>query len=120
MMRKDVVPGGMATVIMRDGAMYFGIIALINSANILFFAFGTGFMKGLLPIFANVFASVMMSHLMLNLREGQTTEKPDSVLPAYSVNPCSLNGMEFRLREELSSMATTGFSSLIDSAISPV
>ncbi|KAF9058426.1 hypothetical protein BDP27DRAFT_587039 [Rhodocollybia butyracea] len=67
---KDI-PGGIVTVIMRDGVLYFGIITLTNSANILAFALGKDYMKGLLPIFANIIASVMMSHLMLNLRDGQ-------------------------------------------------
>ncbi|KAJ4498575.1 hypothetical protein C8R41DRAFT_916493 [Lentinula lateritia] len=65
---------GIGTVVMRDGLMYFGIITLATLANILAFAFGTEFTKGLLPIFSNIISSVMMSRLMLNLREGHTNE----------------------------------------------
>ncbi|THU76860.1 hypothetical protein K435DRAFT_127135 [Dendrothele bispora CBS 962.96] len=55
-------------VIMRDGALYFGIITFVNCTNILVFAIAKDFMKSLLAIFANVIASVMMTRLMLNLR----------------------------------------------------
>ncbi|THV06556.1 hypothetical protein K435DRAFT_960523 [Dendrothele bispora CBS 962.96] len=55
-------------VIMRDGALYFGIITFINTANILVFAIAKDFMKALLAGFANVIASVMITRLMLNLR----------------------------------------------------
>jgi hypothetical protein len=77
MMRREAGLGGIMKVVMLDGAMYFGIITLINSANILCFSLGMNFIKGLLPIFANVMASVLMSHLMFNLRKGQTTEKTE-------------------------------------------
>ncbi|KAF9058424.1 hypothetical protein BDP27DRAFT_1432812 [Rhodocollybia butyracea] len=71
--------GGVVTVLMRDGVLYFGIITLTNSANMLTFGVfdgyslnngNKGYMKGLLPVFANIIASVMMSRLMFNLRDG--------------------------------------------------
>ncbi|KAJ3900765.1 hypothetical protein F5879DRAFT_391455 [Lentinula edodes] len=65
---------GIGTVVMRDGLMYFGIITLATLANILAFALGTEFTKGLLPIFSNIISSVMMSRLMLNLREDHLNE----------------------------------------------
>ncbi|KAH7874881.1 uncharacterized protein C8R40DRAFT_1265418 [Lentinula edodes] len=65
---------GIGTVVMRDGLMYFGIITLATLANILAFALGTEFTKGLLPIFSNIISSVMMSRLMLNLREDRLNE----------------------------------------------
>ncbi|KAJ3748588.1 hypothetical protein DFH05DRAFT_1473272 [Lentinula detonsa] len=67
--RSGYVPGGIGALIMRDGLMYFGVITLATLANILAFALGTEFTKGLLPIFTNIICSVMMSRLMLNLRE---------------------------------------------------
>ncbi|KAJ3850989.1 hypothetical protein EV368DRAFT_84000 [Lentinula lateritia] len=66
------ISGGIGTVIMRDGLMYFGIITVATLANILAFAFGTEFT--LLPIFSNIISSVMMSRLMLNLREDHMNE----------------------------------------------
>ncbi|KAJ4478436.1 hypothetical protein J3R30DRAFT_2899744 [Lentinula aciculospora] len=89
------ISGGIGTVVMRDGLMYFGIITLATLANIMAFAFGTEFTKGLLPVFTNIISSVMMSRLMLNLREdhpnetqisglifaNHTTHEPGTVLP---------------------------------------
>ncbi|KAJ3866765.1 hypothetical protein EV359DRAFT_79237 [Lentinula novae-zelandiae] len=69
-----MISRGIGTVVMRDGLMYFGIITLATLANILAFAFGTEFTKGLLPIFSNIISSVMMSRLMLNLREDHMNE----------------------------------------------
>ncbi|KAJ3813233.1 hypothetical protein F5876DRAFT_74096 [Lentinula aff. lateritia] len=69
-----MISRGIGTVVMRDGLMYFGIITLATLANILAFAIGTEFTKGLLPIFSNIISSVMMSRLMLNLREGHMNE----------------------------------------------
>ncbi|KAJ3811152.1 hypothetical protein F5876DRAFT_76082 [Lentinula aff. lateritia] len=63
------IHGGIGTIVMRDGTMYFGIVTLINSGNItLFFTSGLGLTKGLLSMFCNVAASITMSHLMLNLK----------------------------------------------------
>ncbi|KAE9396286.1 hypothetical protein BT96DRAFT_922250 [Gymnopus androsaceus JB14] len=60
---------GIASVIMRDGAMYFGVIALLNTVNILTFALGSYFTKSMFSTLSTVIASVMSSHLMLNLRD---------------------------------------------------
>ncbi|KAJ3980775.1 hypothetical protein F5890DRAFT_1539675 [Lentinula detonsa] len=59
---------------MRDGLMYFGIITLANLGNILVFAFEPEFTKGLLPVFSSIISSVIMSRLMLNLREENLNE----------------------------------------------
>ncbi|THU76859.1 hypothetical protein K435DRAFT_974240 [Dendrothele bispora CBS 962.96] len=69
-------------VIMRDGALYFGIITFVNCANILVFAIAKDFMKSVLVMFANVIASVMMTRLMLNLRA--TSQETQSSLPTLS------------------------------------
>ncbi|KAJ3795989.1 hypothetical protein GGU11DRAFT_790133 [Lentinula aff. detonsa] len=41
MRRYYALCGGIGTILMRDGAIYFGIVALINCANILFFILGS-------------------------------------------------------------------------------
>ncbi|KIK57206.1 hypothetical protein GYMLUDRAFT_763961 [Collybiopsis luxurians FD-317 M1] len=74
-MRKECIPGGIMTVIMRDGILYFGIIAVVNVTNILTFALGSGFTRNLLPIISNVIASLIMSRLMLNIRGGQSEDE---------------------------------------------
>ncbi|KIK69450.1 hypothetical protein GYMLUDRAFT_35514 [Collybiopsis luxurians FD-317 M1] len=72
-MRRDHVHGGIGEIIMRDGLLYFVIIALINLANIFLFAFGKGFTKNLFPFLATILASVTMSRMLFNMREGQSS-----------------------------------------------
>ncbi|THV06554.1 hypothetical protein K435DRAFT_834217 [Dendrothele bispora CBS 962.96] len=67
-MHRFLQGSNLVTVLMRDGALYFGIITLTNCANIVVFVVAKGFMTPLLSSFANVIASIMMTHLMLNLR----------------------------------------------------
>lgn len=66
-LRKDT-SNGIVTVVMRDGILYFGVVSLINFANIMAFALGKDYMKYLLASFANIYASTMVSRLMLNIR----------------------------------------------------
>ncbi|KIK55873.1 hypothetical protein GYMLUDRAFT_830102 [Collybiopsis luxurians FD-317 M1] len=68
------IPGGIMTVIMRDGAMYFGIITIINTINMVLWGVGPGFFKNSLSDLSTVVSSVMMSHLMLNLRARNSSE----------------------------------------------
>jgi len=55
-------------VLFRDGAIYFGVIAVSNLTNILTFLLGTAFTRGILTMFTNSISSVMISRLVLNLR----------------------------------------------------
>ncbi|KAJ7152064.1 hypothetical protein C8R46DRAFT_483994 [Mycena filopes] len=57
------------SVLLRDGSIYFGVILLANVANILTFVFAGPFARGLPTTFTNVISSVMLSRLMLNLRD---------------------------------------------------
>ncbi|KAJ7459995.1 hypothetical protein B0H11DRAFT_2047763 [Mycena galericulata] len=72
------------TVIVRDGAMYFGLIALANLANIstYYFAQIWPFFPGSLATFANCMSVTMISRLILNLHEradaGILTEPTES------------------------------------------
>ncbi|KAG5717613.1 hypothetical protein E4T56_gene5451 [Termitomyces sp. T112] len=56
-------------IIVRDGAIYYVVVALVNLANILTFYFCGPFMRGGLSIFSNAMSSMMMSRLMLNLHK---------------------------------------------------
>ncbi|KIK64156.1 hypothetical protein GYMLUDRAFT_40417 [Collybiopsis luxurians FD-317 M1] len=67
--RSTYIQGGIGTVIIRDGLMYFGIITLVTLGNLLVFVLGTELLKGLLTIPSNSLSSLLMSHMMLNLRE---------------------------------------------------
>lgn len=56
-------------VLMRDGVVYFGVISLAMLSNIITFLCGSEVTRGSPTTATNVLASVMVSRLMLNLRE---------------------------------------------------
>ncbi|KAJ7053169.1 hypothetical protein C8F01DRAFT_555101 [Mycena amicta] len=57
------------SVLMRDGCLYFGAMVLCNAGNIMTLVFGGGFTRGNLSTFTNIVSSIMISRLMLNLRD---------------------------------------------------
>ncbi|KAJ7191504.1 hypothetical protein GGX14DRAFT_701584 [Mycena pura] len=57
------------TVLMRDGCIYFGVIVISNLCNILSFALGTPYTRGLFNTTTNVISSLMISRLMFNIRD---------------------------------------------------
>ncbi|KIM38068.1 hypothetical protein M413DRAFT_448092 [Hebeloma cylindrosporum] len=57
------------TVLLRDGTIYFGVMVVSNLANVLTFMLGGSLTRGAATTFSNVMASVMISRLMLNLRD---------------------------------------------------
>ncbi|KAJ7484783.1 hypothetical protein B0H11DRAFT_2231460 [Mycena galericulata] len=57
------------TVLIRDGSIYFGVIAMSNLANILTFLLGGPYTRGIATTFTNVISSIMIPRLMLNLRD---------------------------------------------------
>ncbi|KAF8874554.1 hypothetical protein BD779DRAFT_1678696 [Infundibulicybe gibba] len=59
-------------LLLRDGAIYFAVMALANLANILTFYFCGPFLRGGLSTFSNNISVTMMSRLMLNLHETAT------------------------------------------------
>ncbi|KAJ7121576.1 hypothetical protein C8R44DRAFT_786490 [Mycena epipterygia] len=60
-------------VLLRDGSIYFGVIVLSTLSNILTFIFGGPYIRGLSTTFTNVISSIMISRLMLNLRDPSLT-----------------------------------------------
>ncbi|KAG1754410.1 hypothetical protein EDB19DRAFT_2034903 [Suillus lakei] len=56
-------------VIFRDGAMYFGAMALSNVLNILTFYFGSVGLRGSLSTFTGCISVTLVSRLMLNLHK---------------------------------------------------
>ncbi|KAF9262728.1 hypothetical protein L218DRAFT_928716 [Marasmius fiardii PR-910] len=56
------------SLMFRDGAMYFGVMALVNLPNILTYYIAGPFMRGGLSSFTSCIAVTMMCRLMLNLR----------------------------------------------------
>ncbi|KAJ7101308.1 hypothetical protein B0H15DRAFT_927151 [Mycena belliarum] len=56
-------------VLVRDGAVYFGVMVVANVANILTYESGGDYNRGVATTFGNVISSIMASRLMLNLRD---------------------------------------------------
>ncbi|PPQ80281.1 hypothetical protein CVT24_000425, partial [Panaeolus cyanescens] len=61
------------SLLLRDGAIYFGVMIASNIANILTFILGGPFTRGVATTFTNIISSVMISRLMLNLRAPSLT-----------------------------------------------
>ncbi|KAF8067939.1 hypothetical protein FPV67DRAFT_1165893 [Lyophyllum atratum] len=59
---------GLLSLLLRDGSIYFGVIIASNIANILTFMYGNNFTAGVGTVFTNVISSIMITRLMLNLR----------------------------------------------------
>ncbi|KAJ7626511.1 hypothetical protein B0H17DRAFT_1110663 [Mycena rosella] len=64
-------------VLIRDGSIYFGVIVAASLSNILTFLFGEPYTRGLVTTFANIIAAIMISRLMLNLRDPALSGIPD-------------------------------------------
>lgn len=76
-------------ILMRDGAIYFGVIVVFNVANILTFVLGGPLTRGVGTIFTNIISSVMISRLMLNLRcpSHASNEKGTALITSTNYNP---------------------------------
>ncbi|KIK62685.1 hypothetical protein GYMLUDRAFT_488226 [Collybiopsis luxurians FD-317 M1] len=60
---------GIGAVIIRDGLIYFGIITAVTLTNAFILAFGPEVLKQMLNILITMLSSILMSHMMFNLRE---------------------------------------------------
>ncbi|KAH7873471.1 uncharacterized protein C8R40DRAFT_1113798 [Lentinula edodes] len=56
-------------ILLRDGAMYFGVMTLVNLANILTYYFSEDCMRGGLAPFTSSLSVTLVSRLMLNLHQ---------------------------------------------------
>ncbi|KAJ7887374.1 hypothetical protein B0H13DRAFT_2043054 [Mycena leptocephala] len=70
---RDMPPGSLWTVLVRDGLMYFVITCLANLANILMYYFGSITTAAGLSTLAVSLSVTMMCRLMLNLHEAAST-----------------------------------------------
>ncbi|KAI6104101.1 hypothetical protein F5141DRAFT_1127093 [Pisolithus sp. B1] len=71
-------------ILLRDGAMYFAVMTAINAANIIIFIAGPPNMKSVLSSPTNMLCAILISRLMLNLRD--TAREDIGVLCAQNVN----------------------------------
>jgi len=66
-------------ILLRDGTVYFGIMAIASLVNIISFFVLGDYGRGLVTTLANIISSTMMSRLMLNLRD----PKLDSIISVH-------------------------------------
>ncbi|KAH7878197.1 uncharacterized protein C8R40DRAFT_1167601 [Lentinula edodes] len=57
------------SVLMRDGTIYFGVMAISIIGNMLTFLLGSSQTRGMATTFTNSISSIMISRLMFNLRD---------------------------------------------------
>ncbi|KAJ7309418.1 hypothetical protein DFH08DRAFT_899315 [Mycena albidolilacea] len=76
----------------RDGAVYFGMVALVNLANIIAIYTGDVITSGSMAWFACSISATMISRLMLNLHNANNRE--------YGFEPSSVEMEPIRFRDE--------------------
>ncbi|KAJ7897605.1 hypothetical protein B0H14DRAFT_3853217 [Mycena olivaceomarginata] len=57
------------TILLRDGSLYFGVMVMSNLVNILTLVIGNPYSRGIATTFTNIISSIMITRLMLNLRD---------------------------------------------------
>lgn len=67
---------GLLAVMLRDGSLYFGVMVASNVANILTYVYGGTFTRGSIAVFVSIISSVMITRLMLNLRDPKLSTVP--------------------------------------------
>ncbi|KAF9808710.1 hypothetical protein IEO21_07772 [Rhodonia placenta] len=65
--------GTLLQIFLRDGIIYFGALVIVNVANIVTFL---DYTRGMVSTLTNVMSSVLISRLMLNLRDPGLNELP--------------------------------------------
>ncbi|KAJ7254543.1 hypothetical protein C8J57DRAFT_1722098 [Mycena rebaudengoi] len=60
---------GLITVLLRDGSVYFGVMVISEVSNILTLVLGSPYTRGFATTFTSIISSIMISRLMLNLRD---------------------------------------------------
>ncbi|KAJ7124181.1 hypothetical protein C8R44DRAFT_852185 [Mycena epipterygia] len=63
------IPGSILDFMVRDGALYFAVLALVNLANILMYYLGSPWTASSLSWFTSTLSVTMISRLMLNLHK---------------------------------------------------
>ncbi|KAJ7480776.1 hypothetical protein FB451DRAFT_1238409 [Mycena latifolia] len=65
--------GGLISVLLRDGSVYFALMIISNAANVATYTMGGPFIRGSATTVTNVASSVMISRLMFNLGDTRGT-----------------------------------------------
>ncbi|CAK5282549.1 unnamed protein product [Mycena citricolor] len=79
------------TLLLRDadgaalaGSIYFGVMVLLNLSNLLTYVYAQKYTRGVATTFMNIMSSVMISRLMLNIRDPALS----SPILGHSDTPC--------------------------------
>ncbi|RDX44984.1 hypothetical protein OH76DRAFT_1486712 [Lentinus brumalis] len=63
-------------IILRDGTIYFGVLAICYSSDILTYVFVQPKHKGILTTLTNVLSTTLVTRMMLNIRNPELLERP--------------------------------------------
>ncbi|KAI0045714.1 hypothetical protein FA95DRAFT_1560913 [Auriscalpium vulgare] len=77
-------PWSIAHVLLRDGAVYFLVLFVLNLANILGILLAPPLLKGISPVVINVLSTTLMSRFMINLRI-EHARFQDRPFPSYDI-----------------------------------
>ncbi|EMD39206.1 hypothetical protein CERSUDRAFT_122642 [Gelatoporia subvermispora B] len=89
-----LLKGSLSHIMLRDGAIYFGVIVFMNIVNILAFLSlmllqlptrNKDELRGMCTTLTNAIASTLVSRLMLNLRDPKQGQTPLGFLASFSV-----------------------------------
>lgn len=71
----STMPEPLLKVVLRDGAMYFAVMALCNLGNIMTFYFANEYLNGCLSSFSSSVSMSVLCHLILHLHETGRNER---------------------------------------------
>ncbi|TCD63149.1 hypothetical protein EIP91_005908 [Steccherinum ochraceum] len=76
---------GLFALVVRDGTIYFGVLSVLYTIDILTFLLTNTVHKGIIVVYTNVFSSILMNRMMLNIRNPRNLSGPTSVTVATSI-----------------------------------
>jgi len=79
-------------IFFRDGTVYFGCMAIANLSNILTYLLGPPLIKGLTTTLTNVVSLILISHLMLNIRDPKLGGSDSQTIPSISLQGAAASG----------------------------
>ncbi|KAK1225036.1 hypothetical protein PQX77_012035 [Marasmius sp. AFHP31] len=88
-LRMGRIAGNLLRLIVRDGSLYYAVMIVCNLANILTFYMGDRLIRGLLTTFTNVMSSILISRLVLHLRDPKVLQgtQDSTTVPSNQVAP---------------------------------
>jgi len=87
--------GTLCRIMLRDGAVYYGIMVMANIANILTFMLAVPTAKGMCTTLTNVVSSTLITRLMLNLRDPDMQVFPRATVSTFGAESCTTYAITF-------------------------